>query len=100
MLIRALRVVDLWQFSLCNVSSVLDEEILIAVDAGSCIPDLHLFLFTELISRVFFMNNHRFDQILPGIFRTFSWYYWLQLGLNGCTLFDSDNGFKRIPSKH
>ena len=33
-LIRALRVVDLWQFSLCNVSSVLDEEILIAVDAG------------------------------------------------------------------
>ena len=33
-LIRALRVVELWQCSLCNVSTVLAEEILIAFDAG------------------------------------------------------------------
>ena len=33
-LICALCVVDLWQFSLCNVSTVHAEEILIAVDAG------------------------------------------------------------------
>ena len=33
-LICALRVVELWQCSLCNVSTVLAKEILIAFDAG------------------------------------------------------------------
>ena len=34
-LIRALRVVELWQCSLCNVSTVLAVEVLVRLDAPS-----------------------------------------------------------------